>query len=165
MTVPPPPDDDFDYASEVYPKTPLVRIEFPSDALSIRRLRHLAPHDFDIPMFEPDSLEPGNLYFGENGSRPEWIDGLNKMLGFERVVAQEIFHRTRGDRRPFGQDEEDRSLVRKLYLDPARPTLEALYQWFRLADSPESARFLITLIEKQAVQLAHESLSPGRTPS
>jgi hypothetical protein len=152
---PPPSHDDSVFID-------LSRIEFPSDALSIQRLRVIAPGDFDV-VTDPEPIEIANLFFGRSyWSEEGWLHDLNELLGFERVVAQEVFHRTRGDHVPFGEDDETREIIRRRYLEPARPALEQLYLRFRLADSPETARYLVVLIEQQAAAQALASLSQSR---
>lgn len=122
-------------------------IDFPSDSLSIKRLRTMFPEMFD----EGDGLGDSGSYFfypeDEKGDQPRHLLELDRLINDERTVAGYAFYNAID---PFPGEtlrEDDRDWAQK-----SRSDLEQLYQRFKLADSPESARVLIEHIEGQAMQ-------------
>lgn len=125
--------------------------DFPSDALSVKRLRAVFPERFGrcdgalrdgYP--ECDFFAPGtDRIVSEHQLR------LTELLGNERVVAAGSYFRRFLAQIPDVLDEEEWEVVAL-----AERQLEEGYQYFKLADSPETARFLIEQVKAEGVAQA-----------
>ncbi len=125
-------------------------IEFPSDALSVKRLRETFPAEF----FDRGFISDGWNFFGSfflplGDEKPLHLLQLHNLLSAERAVAEYAYLSVFD---PYPSETCDDE-IREYDLE-ARKHLEELYVDFRLADSPETARFLIRHIEEQGAQQA-----------
>lgn len=121
------------------------RLEFPSDALSVKRFRYLFPDHFDCHDIISDGYSNNDFFFPKGVGKPDHLVRLTEMIQAERVVAAGAYSAGFRDRFPDLLSREDYRAVRQ-----AQEELEAQYLFFRLADSPESARRLIRHIEEEA---------------
>lgn len=137
-------------APDDYPRIDFRSAEFPSDALSVKRLRHLFPAGFDNEDQRPLGDICATFFYPLGADRPEHLVRLGDLITNERIVAfgallRALYPDSRV--RPF--DKEDHQAVAL-----AKRRLEESYQYFKLADSPESARLLIQQVEDQGTQQA-----------
>jgi hypothetical protein len=125
-------------------------VDFPSDALSVKRLRTIFPEEFDTGA---GNLIDGydNLFFPVDHEHPPELVQLAEMISEERVLADYGFYRALETHTDEILDAECHECA-----DIARKKLEQLYQRFKLADSPETARLLIQHIEEQGKQQAEQ---------
>ena len=130
-------------------------IDFPSDHLSVKRLRTIFPKLFDNGSALSDGFssffEPSNDEFSTH------LDRLNNLINHERTVADYSFYNATD---PYPSETLDDAC--KSEADEARQKLEPLYLEFKLADSPESARLLIRHIEEQAAKQGEQSKGRAR---
>jgi hypothetical protein len=119
-------------------------VDFPSDALSMKRLRQSFPK-----LFDEGSLQDGyGLFFYPLGpDEPAHLVRLADLLSAERAVAEYAFYNAFDPYPSETLDDDDREGWAYL-----REELEQLYVDFKLADSPETARLLIRHIEEQGAQ-------------
>lgn len=114
---------------------------FPSDHLSIKRLRTVFPDSFD----KPDSIVNGytacDFFYPAETEKPAHLMRLTDLLCDERTIAGGAFRSAR-----YGVDLEGEE---KENVAESRTRLEAGYQFFKLADSPETARLLIQQVEEE----------------
>lgn len=125
----------------------LRKVEFPSDALSIKRLRQLFPQDFD----RDEPWEDGSCVFFSPGSPrcDQQLEQLNTLLMLERIVVQAAFHLQRGKEESFDPNQlKD--------IKDYKQRLEHHYQEFKLADSPETARLLVQEVEDEGIRQARK---------
>lgn len=140
-------NDDHDLSHS--PEKPLLlkwsEIDFPSDYLSVKRLRTIFPKLFDDGSALSDGFssffEPSNDEFSTHLHR------LNDLINYERTIADYAFYNST-DPYP-SKTLDDRC---KSEAEEAKQMLEPLYLEFRLADSPETARLLIRHIEEQGAK-------------
>ena len=131
-------------------------VKFPSDALSVKRLRTVFPDRFDTVKGNlTDGFE--NFFFPVDYESPTQLVKLAEMLSEERVLAEYAFYHAIESAPNEILDEECRWCEGE-----ARKKLEKLYQEFKLADSPETARFLIQQIQEQGAQQGERT--KGRMP-
>lgn len=130
-------------------------INFPSDSLSVKRLRLVFPSLFD----NGSALSNGVSAFFSPEPGAKHLQDLNDIINYERTVAEFGFY---DEVDPFPSDTLDERC--KQVRDEARDGLEMLYLQFKLADSPESARFLISHVEEQARQQAAKTKGHLRYP-
>lgn len=128
----------------------LETIEFPSDALSIKRLRETFPAEF----FDRGTITDGWNCYGSfflplGDEDPLHLLQLHNLLSAERAVAEYAYLNCLY---PYPSETCDEEIHE--YDVEARKHLEELYVDFRLADSPETARLLIRHIEEQGAQQA-----------
>jgi hypothetical protein len=126
-------------------------IEYPSDSLSIKRLRTMFPRWFAHGRIE-DGF--GSFFYPMDTEQPEHLVRLNDLLSDERTVAGYAYRNTIDPYPGEWLDEESQGCMIQ-----AKSQLELAYQQFKLADSPETARMLIRHIEEQAVTLAEQHKS------
>jgi hypothetical protein len=121
-------------------------LDFPSDALSVKRLRHIFPE-----LFEEGSLTGGygGFFFPLGHERPPYLVLLNNLLSAERTLADYAFYNALDPYPSETLDEECHWCAEK-----ARSRLQQLYLDFKLADSPETARLLIRHVEEQGTEQA-----------
>jgi len=129
-------------------------VEFPSDSLSVKRLRQSFPE-----MFEEGLLKDGygRFFFPLEHDDPPHLGRLNDLLSAERVLADYAFYNAINPYPSETLDEECHWCASN-----ARENLEHLYQEFKLADSPETARFLIRHVEEQGAQQGERAKSRAR---
>ena len=120
-------------------------LDFPSDHLSVKRLRTIFPELFD----DGSALSAGASTFFEpsNDEFSAHLQRLNDLISYERTIADYAFYNAI-DPYP-SKTLDDRC---KSEAEEAKQMLEPLYLEFRLADSPESARLLIRHIEEQGAK-------------
>jgi hypothetical protein len=120
------------------PQIDHTKIDYPSDALTIKDLRKLSPRDFDVK----DSV---------GGLIPEIPDEIGTMIQWERYLAGYAF---------------DLALGRPIHEGPfARRTelvrdLQHFYTQFGLANDTKQARQLVLGLQAAAEQQARQ-LTPG----
>jgi hypothetical protein len=132
----------------------LGAIEFPSDALTIKRLRQSFPYFFDVGMLSDGWNNYGSFFLPLGDENPRHLLQLNNLLSAERAVAEYAYLNALD---PYPSETCDEEIHE--YNVEARMHLAELYVDFRLADSPETARLLIRHIEEQGAQQgkAHKS--------
>ncbi len=125
----------------------LRKVEFPSDALSIKRLRQLFPEDFD----RDEPWEDGSCVFFSPGSPrcDQQLEQLNTLLMLERIVVQAAFYLQLGGAESFDP-------IELKNINDYKHDLEQHYQNFKLADSPETARLLIQQVEEEGIRHARK---------
>jgi hypothetical protein len=130
------------------PYIDLEVIEFPSDALSIKRLRETFPAEFfDRGKIDDGWDSYGSFFFPLGHENPLHLVQLHNLLSAERAVAEYAYLNVLD---PYPSETCDEEIHE--YDAEARKHLEELYVHFRLADSPETARLLIRHIEEQGAQ-------------
>ncbi len=128
----------------------LEAVEFPSDALSVKRLREtFHPEFFDRGMLSDGWNSYGSFFLPLGDENPLHLVQLHNLLSAERAVAEYAYLNVVD---PYPSETCDDE-IREYDLE-ARKHLEELYVDFRLADSPETARLLIRHIEEQGEQQA-----------
>lgn len=143
--MPQPPKDQNSFINEEQvERIDFGAVDFPSDALSMKRLRQSFPE-----LFDEGSLTNGyGLFFHPMGpDEPERLVRLTDLLHAERTVAEYAFYNALDPYPSETLDEECRECD-----GWAREELEPLYVEFKLADSPETARLLILHVEEQGAQ-------------
>jgi len=133
----------------------LAEIEFPSDSLTVKRLRTLFPDRFD----NGSSLSSGFSDFFNPGGVAEAVHlvKLNDIISFERTLADYAFYNAID---PYPSETLNEDCRRDM--NEAKSELETLYQQFKLADSPETARLLILQIEEQGARQGQRAKSRRR---
>jgi hypothetical protein len=129
---------------------------FPSDSLSIKRLRALFPKEFDPPV-RFDGSTGSDFFYPLDTEEPEQLVWLTEMLCDERIVAGSAYCKCFLDRHPELINDED-----LVTIDHCRRRLEDNYQFFKLADSPETARLLIRQVEEEGEKQARSVQARGR---
>ena len=125
-------------------------IEYPSDALSVKRLREtFHPEFFDRGTITNGWNCYGSFFHPLGDEDPLHLVQLHNLLSAERAVADYAYLNVLY---PYPSETCDDE-IREYDLE-ARKHLEELYVDFRLADSPETARLLIRHIEEQGEQQA-----------
>ena len=128
---------------------------FPSDVLSVKRFRTLFPDAFDLPGMLTDGY--GSFFLPVDAEQPEHLVQLTRLISSERVAAAGAFHRT------YGHPPDAQLTEEELWcIDTAKKELEGLYQFFKLADSPETARLLIQQVEEEGERQAHQAMGRPR---
>ncbi len=122
----------------------LGAIEFPSDALTVKRLRQNFPEFFDEGNLGDGY---GYFFFPYGDEKPLHLVQLHNLLSSERAVAEYAYLNVLDPYPSETLDDEYRE-----YGIEARKLLEELYVDFKLADSPETARLLIRHVEEQGAQ-------------
>src|SRR5437870_1749108 len=115
------------------PQIDYARIDYPSDALTIKDLRKLYPKDFDI-----DKGSSGGL-------TPEIPDEIGTMLQWERIVARYAFDLALGRPLHEGTFTPRAELVRDLH---------HFYKQFGLAKDTKQARQLVVGLQAASEQQA-----------
>jgi hypothetical protein len=136
----------------------LRRAEFPSDAISIKRLRKVFPEGFEPEGFDLDN-HFSSFFFPAAIEKPEHLVRLTDLLSCERRLALGAFRRE-CEKHLTGKEmlsEEDR----ELFTD-ARQTLIDNHLFFKLADSLETAQMLVASVESQGAQQAREKSQQAR---
>jgi hypothetical protein len=111
------------------PQIDFTKIAFPSDQLSVKRLRELFPELIDKSIH-------GVKYFGE--------DELTAMMNFERGIAQRAFDAAIG-KIPAGEPARDENLIE---------TLTDCYMFHKMVSGSHHAEQLIRTFEQAAVEQA-----------
>jgi len=128
----------------------LETIEYPSDTLSVKRLRQTFPAEFfDRGMISDGWNSYGSFFLPIDTDEPLHLVQLHNLLSAERAVAEYAYLNVLY---PYPSETCDDE-IREYDLE-ARKHLEELYVDFRLADSPETARLLIRHVEEQGAQQA-----------
>lgn len=117
---------------------------FPSDALSIKRLRVIFPDHFDGPGRIADGYEGNDFFYSGKAEQPDHLFRLNDLICDERIVASGGFYESYSQYRLELLDAEDRESIAL-----AKARLEENYLFFKLADSPAAARLLIQQVEEE----------------
>jgi hypothetical protein len=131
--------------SSPQPQIDLDRLDYPSDAITIRHLRRLFPQEFLGHQAEsgtPNSLDPS-----DNGI------AFDHMLMFERELAARSFDKALGRKEkhdPITTDEELREYLEGFYTTG-----------FQIAQGPQHARQMLRDLESAAAEQARQH-SPGR---
>jgi hypothetical protein len=148
-------------------------IEFPSDSLSIKRLRKAFPREFDEGLLTDGFGSFFNPHLGVDSypptrNRPNRIPflfKLDELISAERTLFAWAMHEKVGS---FSGPETANPNPRQ-WLDESRDsraaalkTLEEGYQLFKLADSPETARLLIQNIQNDGRLLVEQASARGR---
>jgi hypothetical protein len=138
-----------------FPDIDFRSVNFPSDALSVKRFRALFPESFD----QPGPLRDGFGYFflPADTEEPEHLMQLTRLISDERITVSGAFHATY-DHLPDAKLDPDELEC----IDDARKELEDLYQFFKLADSPETARLLIRQVEEEGERQARQAMDRTR---
>lgn len=137
----------------------LGAIEFPSDALTVKRLRQNFPAFFDVGMLSDGWNSYGSFFLPIGDENPLHLVQLHNLLSAERAVAEYAYLNALY---PYPSETCDEEIHE--YDAEARKHLEELYVDFRLADSPETARLLIRQVEEQGEQQGKARMSrEGRT--
>jgi hypothetical protein len=131
--------------------------EFPSDHLSIKRLRKIFPQHFDGPDRIADGYTNNDFFFPAGEEEPPHLVRLTELICDERTVASGAYYRQFSARWPDVLDAEDVHCI-----EHSKARLVLNYQFFKLADSPESARLLIRQIEEVAERQAERDQSRRR---
>jgi hypothetical protein len=130
---------------------------FPSDALSVKRLRAIFPENFDGPGFIVDSYANNDFFFPSGPEEPAHLMRLTEMICAERTVASGSYYWSHHTEYPDMLDGEALAAIAK-----AKRRLESGYQYFRLADSVETARLLISLVEEEGKRQGRQPQAKGR---
>jgi hypothetical protein len=148
MTQPPIDQPEEDYP----PKIDFELVQFPSDSLSIKRLRTMFPGRFSEGKLGNGF---GHFFYPMDYERPPHLVRLNQLLSAERTMASYAFYMAL-ENYPgeFLREEHDRSAA------TARREMEEYYQEFKLADSPAIAKLLIQHVEEEG-QRQGENLQSG----
>jgi hypothetical protein len=139
------------FNKEDYPGMDFRTAEFPSDSLSIKRLRQTFPQQFDAGGQSLDGYAP--FFYPLGADEPEHLVLLASLVSAERGIAVAAFfreyERIHKVEMLFEEDHETIAIQ--------KDTLERNYQYFKLADSPQAARMLIGLVELQGVTQARHT--------
>ena len=113
------------------------RLEFPSDTLSVRRFRILFPQRFDNNDGNiADGYASNDFFYPHSPDKPRHLVRLADMICDERVIADALFYKSCFvEQSPEILADDDREVV-----ESSRKRLEESYLFFKLADSPETAR-------------------------
>jgi hypothetical protein len=120
------------------PKINFSRIDFPSDALSIKSLRRAHSPEFDV------DIEPG-FFLGDKGHGP---DILTDLLQIEHLIAEAAYCRSMGIPPRESLDED--------YIEE----LSRIYIKYGIASGQHHVEQLIRSIETQATGQARQHLPP-----
>lgn len=119
--------------------------EFPSDALSVKRLRKIFPQHFDQPDTLHENFTSNDFFFPADVESPDHLVKLTDLICYERAVAAGAFFQALSNKDAgYTLNEEEQELI-----DRDKISLLDHYQFFKLADSPETARLLIRQCEEQ----------------
>jgi len=136
-------------------------VSFPSDAVSVKRLRSIFTEHFDGHGLLVDGYTNNDFFFPSACEKPAHLMRLTELICDERVVAAGAFYQTLyGDER--GYDEESQVIEERECIEHSKSRLEENLQFFKLADSPETARLLIRQIEEQGEQQVRDAKSVNR---
>jgi hypothetical protein len=138
-----------------FPDIDFRTISFPSDALSVKRLRALFPDNFDKPGMLRDGF--GDFFFPSGVEEPEHLMELTRLISEERITAAGAFHAMYDHPPDAKLDAEELECI-----DDAKKKLVGLYQFFKLADSPETARLLIRQVEEEGERQARQAMDRPR---
>lgn len=130
--------------------------EFPSDVLSVRRLRVLFPGNFDGPGFVGDNYVNNNFFYPSATERPEHLVRLNDLICDERTVASAAFYEQYLSNKG-GLDKD----LRDVAADSKVRLAEGL-QFFKLAADPEMASLLVKQVEEEGRAQAVARLGRGK---
>jgi hypothetical protein len=130
-------------------------VSFPSDALSIKRFRTLFPDKFDQPGMLRDGF--GDFFLPTDKEEPDHLMQLTRLISAERVTASGAFHATYDHPPEMRLDTEELQCINK-----SKSVLEDLYQVFKLADSPETARLLIRQVQEEGERQARQAMDRAR---
>lgn len=131
--------------------------EFPSDALSVRRLRKVFPNQFDGRGRIGDNYANNNFFLPVALEAPDHLVKLTQVICDERTIASGAFYERFLHQSPELLDKEDREQIER-----SKERLEEHYQFFRLANNPQSARFLIEQVELEGRVQADRIHQRGR---
>lgn len=149
--------EDGDDAQGVTLEMDFRSASFPSDALSIKRFRVLFPSHFDCPESIADGYSKNDFFLPQNACEPAHLVQLTDLICDERIIASGAFNECYVDRYPDLLLEVDREIIAE-----AKQRLEDNYQFFKLADSPETARLLIRQVEDEGRNQGLNRPSPRR---
>jgi hypothetical protein len=128
------------------PQIDLDKLDYPSDGITIKHLRHLFPQEF-----RGDQTEFSAPYFLEPSDKGQL---LNFLLDFERLLASYAFDRA------LGRTVKEGTFTRR---DDLWEHLEELYTTFHIAQGPQHARQMLRDLETAAAEQARQHIS-GRRP-
>ena len=134
---------------DAIPTIDFTSIDFPTDRLTVKELRRLAPHGFDLPVVGTalGELREGTYY------RRDSLDAiLGEIVDVEREIAERAFHQALGTACPV-------HLMRG-FPDAARECLAAAYLRLQIAGVDHQVEQLIRDIENQAAVQAERFLGP-----
>ncbi len=89
------------------------RLDFPSDALSVKRFRHLFPDHFDCSDIIVNGYSNNDFFFPAGTEEPIHLVRLHEMICDERVVAAGAYAASFLDRFPDILAAEDRNVIRR----------------------------------------------------
>jgi hypothetical protein len=152
--------------SESHKTTPLDidfrAASFPSDALSVKRLRAIFPKHFDGDGRLLDGYANNSFFCPLAAEEPAHLMRLTELICDERVVAAGAFFQALyGDNHGYEKGSESIEEEREC-IERAKADLERNLQFFKLADSSETARLLIRQIEAEGERQAHARKSVAR---
>jgi hypothetical protein len=147
---------DDEAESRGFPEMDFRAASFPSDALSVKRFRTMFPTHFDGHGLIVDGFTNNDFFFPQGPEDPPHLLKLTQLVCDERVVAAGAFYATLGNKELELTDEERESIAR------SKARLEKNLEFFKLADSLETARLLIRQIEEQGEQQGRAAKSIGR---
>lgn len=130
---------------------------FPSDVLSVKRFRKLFPDHFDQPDLIRDGYPNNDFFFPSAAEKPDHLMKLTQLICDERTIAAGAYYRCFLKTHPDALDEEELRAIAS-----SKATLEKHYQFFKLADGPESARLLIRQVEEEGEKLARKQQGKAR---
>lgn len=154
VPMPLPPEDNPTAPETRDPRIDFGTCEFPSDSLSVKRLRTAFPE-----LFEQGCLKDGfgHFFYPAGIAKPDHLVQLNTLLSAERTLVEYAFYRASEAFPGESLDEECHWCA-----DQARRDLEQLYQQFKLADSLETARLLVQVVEEQGERQGKRVAGPRR---
>jgi hypothetical protein len=138
------------------PEMDFRAVSFPSDAVSVKRLRSIFTKHFDGRGLIVDGYTNNDFFFPSAPEKPSHLMRLTELICDERVVAAGTFYQTLGNEQ-IELNHEEREVI-----EDSKGRLEKNLQFFKLADSPETARLLIRQIEEQGAQQARDAKSVNR---
>lgn len=145
-------------ADNDYPAMDFRAASFPSDTLSVNNLRRLFPDRLDRPGVLRDGYVDYDFFYpSPHPSNPEPMVRLATLLDDERIVASGAFYRQYSSRDPSILDAEELEVM----ADAERQLAEG-YQYFKLADGPETARLLIERVRTEGGEQARLRQSRGK---
>jgi hypothetical protein len=131
--------------------------EFPSDALSVKRLRKAFPEHFDGSDRIADGYSNNDFFSPWDPHDDHRLVKLTELISAERTLAAAAFSQFLEAAKGEVFTAEDSEAI-----ENCKKRLESHYQFFKLADGPEAARLLILQVEEEGERQARERKSRGR---
>lgn len=126
--------------ANVFAELNFQNVQFPSDEISVRRLREINPAGFDAGFHEGSRSQP--VYLLRPEERGNVTDHLGNMLFCERYLVTYAYALARGINPPDGEYEG------------LRENLAQLYVQYRVASGPQHAEQLMRDLETRGRQIA-----------